>query len=288
MEHFLVHWGYLALFAVCVLSSLGIPVGSEIVTGYAGALASGKLTSEHDHLSLGVVIGVAVAAELVGSTAGYLVGRFGGRPLVDRLGKYVLLTHRDLDRAEDWFARRGEPFVLFGRCIPLLRSFVSLAAGLGEMAYGKFLAFTVIGSAIFVSVLAGIGYSLGASWHHVLKDFSYAGYVAAALAVLLVVVVFLARLRVVRAERDTDRALHGRRPIGPGRARPVGSFPGGPGRARPVAEPPVAPRPSVVAPGPVVARRPPATPNRPFPLEPRPPVPPRASGTGLDAERFED
>ncbi len=290
MEHLLVTWGYLALFVVCFLSSLGIPVGSEIATGYAGALASGKLTSAHDHLSLGAVIGVAVAAELVGSTAGYLVGRFGGRPLVDRLGRYVLLTHRDLDRAEAWLARRGEPFVLFGRCVPLLRSFVSLAAGLGEMAYGKFVVFTVIGSAIFVSALAGVGDSLGASWHHVLKAFSDAGYVAAALVVLVVAVVFLHRLRVVRAERGIGSLS--RRPMG-GSARPAS---GRGAQNRPAsgwtaAAQPVPPRRSVVAPGPVVARRPPATPNRPVPLPPtppRPPAPPQARRRRFEPDPLDD
>ena len=290
MEHFLVTWGYLALFVVCFLSSLGIPVGSEIVTGYAGALASGKLTSAHDHLSLGAVIGVAVAAELVGSTAGYLVGRFGGRPLVDRLGRYVLLTHRDLDRAEAWLARRGEPFVLFGRCVPLLRSFVSLAAGLGEMAYGKFVVFTVIGSAIFVTALAGVGDSLGASWHHVLKDFSDAGYVVAVLAVLAVAVVFLHRLRVVRAERGIGSLP--RRPIG-GSARPAAGREASrrPASGWTAAAQPVPPRRSVVAPGPVVARRPPSTPNRPVPLPPtppRPPAPPQARRRRFEPEPLDD
>ena len=77
--------------------------------------------------------------------------------MVDRFGKYVLLTHKDLDRAEAWFARHGEPLVLFGRFIPLLRSFVSFAAGLGEMAIGKFLAFTVVGCAIWCTALASLG-----------------------------------------------------------------------------------------------------------------------------------
>ena len=220
MEHILATWGYLALFGIVLISSLGIPVGSEVATGYAGALASGQLTASRDHLALGLVIVVAVAGELVGSTAGYLVGRFGGRPLVDRVGGYVLLSHRDLDRAEAWFARRGEPFVLFGRFIPLLRSFVSLAAGLGEMAYSKFLAFTVVGCAVWCGGLAGIGYSLGASWHHVIKDFSGAGYVLAALAALAVVILFLHRLSVVRKERaktpthrqPADDPGQGRRP----------------------------------------------------------------------------
>ena len=94
---------------------------------------------------------------MLGSLAGYLIGYFGGRPLVDRVGKYVLLTHKDLDRAEAWFARRGEPLVLFGRFIPLLRSFVSFAAGLGEMAVAKFLVFTVIGCAIWCTALTSSG-----------------------------------------------------------------------------------------------------------------------------------
>jgi len=202
MEHILATWGYLALFGIVFLSAMGIPVGSEVATAYAGALSSGQLTSAHDHLALGAVIVVGTVGELAGSTAGYLIGRFGGRPLVDRVGKYLLLTHRDLDRAESWFARRGEPFVLFGRFIPLLRSFVSLAAGLGEMTFGKFLAFTVIGCAAWNAMLASIGYSLGASWHHVIKDFSYAGYVLAALFVVAIVLAFAHRLRVVRAERE--------------------------------------------------------------------------------------
>jgi membrane protein DedA with SNARE-associated domain len=207
MEHFLATWGYLALFAVTFISAMAIPIGSEIAIGYAGALASGQLTtSGHDHLHLALVIVVAALGEVVGSLTGYAIGRFGGRPLVDRVGKYILLTHKDLDRAEAWFDRRGEPFVLFGRFIPLLRSFVSLAAGLGEMALAKFLAFTVLGCVVWCAALASIGYSLGSSWHHVIKDFSFAGYVVGVLIVIGIVVVVLHRLSVVRAERAAHSA----------------------------------------------------------------------------------
>jgi len=203
MEHFLATWGYLALFVATFISAMALPIGAEIAIGYAGALASGQLlkTTGHDHLQLGLVIAVATAGEVVGSVAGYLIGRFGGRPLVDKVGRYILLTHKDLDRAEAWFARRGEPFVLFGRFIPLLRSFVSLAAGLGEMAIGKFLAFTVLGCAIWCAGLASIGYLLGTSWHHVIKAFSYAGYVVGGLIVVAVVIAIVHRYRVVRAEK---------------------------------------------------------------------------------------
>ena len=201
MEHFLESWGYVAVFVLSFISSMGLPVGAEVAIIYGGVLASGQIPNEPHHLNLVGVIVVAVVGEVLGSLAGYLIGYFGGRTLVDRLGKYVLLTHKDLDRAEAWFARRGEPFVFFGRFIPLLRSFVSFAAGLGEMAIAKFLLFTVAACAIWCTALASIGYELGSSYRHVLKAFSDAGYVLGALFVIAVIVLFVHRLRVVRAER---------------------------------------------------------------------------------------
>jgi membrane protein DedA with SNARE-associated domain len=201
MESFLEHWGYLAIFVLSFISAMGLPVGAEVALIYGGVLASGQVPHEPHHLALAVVIIVALVAEVLGSVAGYLIGLFGGRPLVDRVGKYVLLTHKDLDRAEAWFARRGEPFVLFGRFIPLLRSFVSFAAGIGEMAPLKFLAFTTIGCAIWCTALSSFGYALGSSYEHVLKAFSDVGYLALALAVIAVVVIFWHRVRAVRAER---------------------------------------------------------------------------------------
>jgi len=207
MEHFLETWGYLAVFVLSFISSMGLPVGAEVAIIYGGVLASGQVPNEPHHLNIVLVIVLAALAEVLGSLAGYLIGYFGGRTLVDRVGKYVLLTHRDLDRADAWFARRGEPFVFFGRFIPLLRSFVSFAAGLGEMAVAKFLLFTVLGCTIWCAALATIGYELGSSYRHVLNAFSYVGDVLAALAVVAVVVLFVHRLRVVRAEQ-AERAQH--------------------------------------------------------------------------------
>ncbi len=202
MEHFLETWGYLAVFVLSFISSMGLPVGAELAIIYGGVLASGQIPHEPHHLNLAVVCVLATLAEVLGSLAGYLIGAYGGRPLVDRFGKYVLLTHKDLDRAEAWFARHGEPLVLFGRFIPLLRSFVSFAAGLGEMAISKFVAFTVVGCAIWCTALASLGYALGSSYNHVLKAFSDAGYAFAVVAVIAVVMLFVHRLRVVREERN--------------------------------------------------------------------------------------
>jgi len=201
MEHFLETWGYLAVFVLSFISSMGLPVGAEVAIIYGGVLASGQIPHEPHHLNLVAVIVVALVAEVLGSLAGYLIGYFGGRTLVDRLGKFVLLTHKDLDRAEAWFARRGEPFVFFGRFIPLLRSFVSFAAGLGEMPITKFLVYTVVACAMWCAALTSVGYELGSSYRHVLKGFSDAGYVLGALFVIAVVILFLHRIRVVRAER---------------------------------------------------------------------------------------
>ena len=205
MEEFLRSAGYGAIFVLSFVSAMGLPVGAEIALIYGGVLASGPMDGNQP-LQLAVVIIVAILGELLGSAAGYAIGRFGGRTLVDRVGKYVLLTHKDLDRAEAWFARRGEPVVLFGRFIPLLRSFVSFAAGLGEMALPKFAVFTVIGCAVWCTALCSLGYSLGSSYNHVLNAFSFAGYVLAALAVVAVALVIWHRLREVRRQRGLERA----------------------------------------------------------------------------------
>ena len=202
MENFLADHGYLAVFVLSFISSMGLPVGAEVALIYGGVLASGQVTTGHHQLSLIVVILVAVAAEVLGSLAGYLIGFYGGRPLVDRVGKYVLLTHKDLDRAEAWFGRHGDPLVLFGRFIPLLRSFVSFAAGLAEMAFAKFVLFTVIGCAIWCTGLSLLGYSLGSTYDSVQKKFSDATYVILVLAVVAVAVLIWHRIRSMRAERS--------------------------------------------------------------------------------------
>ena len=206
MEEFLKSAGYGAIFALSFISAMGLPVGAEVALIYGGVLASGQVPGEGKPLSLAVVIIVATLGEVLGSMAGYSIGRYGGRALVDKVGKYVLLTHKDLDRADAWFARRGEPFVFFGRFIPLLRSFVSFAAGLGEMALVKFGVFTVVACAIWCTALCSLGYSLGSSYNHVLKAFSYAGYVVGALAVIAVAFVFWHRWRAYRSQRELSAA----------------------------------------------------------------------------------
>ena len=195
MEHFLTSFGYIALIVLTVAEAACVPIPSEITLGFAGYLAS------TGRLEIALVIVLATLGELAGSFVGWSIGRFGGRPLVDKLGRYVLLTKSDLDRAETWFKRRGEPAVFFGRVLPVIRTFISIPAGVAEMSLVRFGVATALGSAIWCSAIALTGYELGGQWTKITKGFSAAGYVLAALVVVAIALFILHRLSVVRRER---------------------------------------------------------------------------------------
>ena len=187
MESFLQHSGYLALVVLAFAEACCIPFPSEITFGFAGFLsASASVGTSGHHLNLAAVIVLGTIAEVVGSFVSFGVGRFGGRPLVERLGRYVLLTTADLDHAERWFDGKGEFSVLIGRAMPLIRSFVSLVAGAAEMSPLRFGVFSLIGTAIYTAAVASTGYTLNGAWHSLVHGFSLAGYVLLALAVLTV------------------------------------------------------------------------------------------------------
>jgi membrane protein DedA with SNARE-associated domain len=199
MEHFLTTWGYLALFLLAVGESACIPIPSEVTMTFAGALAGGLVAT--GRLNLPAVILVGTVGELGGAFIAWGVGVTGGRVLVERYGRFVLLTKKDLERAENWFSRNGDWGVLVGRLLPVIRTFVSLPAGIAEMKPVRFGVFTVIGSLVWDSVLAGIGYEVGSRWQQIAAKFTDVGYVVVAVAVLAVVAFMAHRLREVVAER---------------------------------------------------------------------------------------
>jgi membrane protein DedA with SNARE-associated domain len=199
MQHLLSSWGYLALVLLTFAEAACVPIPSEVTLGYAGYLAS------TGRLEIALVIVLATLGEFAGSFVGWSIGRFGGRPLVDKLGRYVLLTNSDLDRAERWFRRRGEPAVFFGRILPVVRTFVSIPAGMAEMSLVRFGVATLAGSAIWCTAIALTGYELGGQWTRITKGFSAAGYVLAAIVVVAFAAFLLHRLSVVRRERDAGR-----------------------------------------------------------------------------------
>ena len=200
MTHFISTYGYLAVFLLTVVEAACIPIPSEVTLGLAGALASGAVDPHHK-LNLVLVIVIGVVGELIGSFVAYGVGRTGGRAFVDRFGKYLLLTHKDLDRAEAWFKRRGDSAVLFGRVVPVVRTFISFPAGVAEMPVVAFGVFTAIGVTVWIGVVAGIGYALGSSYHSLVKAFGDATYVVAGVVVVALVLSIVHRFRAMRAEQ---------------------------------------------------------------------------------------
>jgi membrane protein DedA with SNARE-associated domain len=196
MEHFLSHIGYLAIFVIAFVEAVCIPFPSEVTFGYTASLAA----QGHD-FTLWLIIVVGVIGEICGSLFAYALGKSGGRAFVGRYGKYVLLGQRDLDKADAFMARRGAPSVLIGRMIPLLRAFISLVAGIGEMPFARFAISTAVGTTIYCSALAVIGYELGGEWHKIVK-----GFTAASIIVLVLVVAGIAfrvfhKIRELRAEQ---------------------------------------------------------------------------------------
>ena len=208
MQSFIQHYGYYALFFLSVLSSACIPIPSEVAYGFAGALCTASVTG-HARFTLWAVIVVATLGSLVGSIIAYEVGRSAGRTIVDRWGKWILLTHKDLDAGERWFAKYGAWSVLVSRVLPVVRSFISVPAGMAEMKRGPFAILTTIGCAAWAALLAGLGYAAGSSWNRVSKDFKVAEYPIVALIVLVLGFALWHRIRAVRAEQ-TPRGKHAR------------------------------------------------------------------------------
>ena len=205
MESFLTSAGYAALILFGILEAACIPISSEITFGFAGVLAY------EGHLNLALVIILGTAAEMVGSYISYAVGRVGGKPLVQKLGRYVLVTQNDVDRAERFLAGRGSWAVVVGRMLPFVRAFTSIVAGLVRIPALRFGVLSLIGTVIYATVLSVAGYQLGHAWNRVSHGLAVVGYVLFALAVIAIAGFVLYRLRQFRREaaqaQPGDQAL---------------------------------------------------------------------------------
>ena len=195
--------GYAAVFVLSVLQSCCVPTSSELTLGFAGVLAGeGKL-------NLGGVIAVGVAGEVVGAYIAWMVGRFGGRPFVERWGRYVLLSVRDLDRSEAWFRRNGRWGVFVSRLLPVVRNFVAVPAGAAEVPLVRFGIMTALGSTVWLGAMALIGYNVGKKYESVMHGVSYAGYLLAALVVAAIAFVIWHRWRSYRAHTRPHETVGG-------------------------------------------------------------------------------
>src|SRR6266511_5816085 len=194
--------GVYAIFGLMALDAV-FPAASELVMVYAGALASGALAGHvvlfGNTVSSGWWAFVTVSVTgtlgyLLGSIAGWWVGRYGGRPLAQRHGRLIHLGPERLARAERWFDRFDDWAVLLGRVTPVVRSFISIPAGVFRMPLGRYTVLTLIGSAAWSFALAGVGWGAGRSYERFNHDFRFVEY-AVVVAVVALAGYFLIRWR---------------------------------------------------------------------------------------------
>ncbi|MGH9123046.1 MAG: DedA family protein, partial [Acidimicrobiales bacterium] len=179
-----------------------IPIPSEVIMTFAGALAGGLvLAGVHVHLNI-VWVGLAgTVGNLVGGLLAYAVGRAGGRPLLERWGKFILLRPREIDKAERFFQRRGQLAVLVGRIIPVVRTFISLPAGVAEMPVVRFGIYTFVGSLPWVFALAAAGDALASNWKSVSNAFTPISIVFGVLILCGIAFWYYRRIRANRGQR---------------------------------------------------------------------------------------
>lgn len=151
--------GYLGIAGLMAIESACIPIPSEIIMPFSGYLASAG------RFNLLLVATAGAVGCNIGSTVAYMVGRYGGRPLVERWGSYILVSRRDLDDADRFFARYGGLAVLAARLLPVIRTFIALPAGIARLPQLKFQIYTFVGSWPWCFALAYVGYKLGQRWN---------------------------------------------------------------------------------------------------------------------------
>ncbi len=174
-------WGLPAVYLLMLLESACIPVPSEAIMPFAGfAVSEGTMTL------LGITV-AGVLGNLTGSWIAYAIGLYGGRPFIDKYGRYVLLRHHHVELAERWFAKYGPTAVFFSRCLPIVRTFISLPAGIAKMPFWKFTLYTVLGCIPWVFFLGWLGTRLGANWEKIRPYLHYADYAVVAALILVVV-----------------------------------------------------------------------------------------------------
>jgi membrane protein DedA with SNARE-associated domain len=200
VQHFIAQYGYLAVFLLMLAESACIPVPSEVIMLFGGALAAGAVAGAHPSLA-GIIV-AGVLGNVVGSYVAWAVGRYAGQAAVRRWGRRVGVREREIDRATAWFERRGAAAVLIGRLVPVIRTFISLPAGFAAMPPLRFGVYTTLGCIPWTAALAIAGYALGANWESVANGFHGPTYAIAGIVVAALVVAVLLHIRRSRRNRE--------------------------------------------------------------------------------------
>jgi membrane protein DedA with SNARE-associated domain len=177
--------GYAGIVALMAIESACIPLPSEIIMPF-----SGYLVAEGRFSLWGVAVAGAVGCN-VGSIVAYGAGAWGGRPLIERYGRYLLITHHDLAWADRWFARYGDATVFFARLLPVIRTFIALPAGVARMNFLRFNVYTFLGSLPWCLVLAWLGLKFGEHWEETIQPWFHKFDVLIGLVLLAAAVWFI-------------------------------------------------------------------------------------------------
>jgi membrane protein DedA with SNARE-associated domain len=207
VTHAIGNQGIYAVFALMLLDAV-FPAASELVMVYSGALAAGAFAADvvlFGHTfepGLPAYLAMALSGTIgytIGSLIGWAIGLYGGRPYLERHGRWLHLPPERLDKAERWFERFGDLAVFVGRITPVARSFISIPAGVFEAKLGRYTVLTFIGSALWCFAFAGFGWAVGTQWEKFHENFRYVDYTVAAAIVVLAGYLVLRRRRAVSA-----------------------------------------------------------------------------------------
>jgi membrane protein DedA with SNARE-associated domain len=183
--------GYFGVFVAMAIESAMIPLPSELILPYAGFLVSDSSQLEPltgNPWNYWIVVVVATIGNTTGSLVAYVIGAYGGRPFLERFGKYLLIRPHEIELADRFFAQHGGAMVFIGRLLPVVRTFISFPAGVARMPLGRFIAYSTAGAFLWSMLLVYAGVVLGANWveiRHALQPFDLAIAVAVVLAVAL-------------------------------------------------------------------------------------------------------
>jgi membrane protein DedA with SNARE-associated domain len=191
--HLFTTYGYLAIFLAMAVESCCIPLPSELVMPLAGFLAY-----QHRLNLFGDTVAGALGCVL-GSIVAYWIGAREGRPLLLRYGKYIMISHHDAYRADRFFEQYGDITIFLTRLMPIVRTFISLPAGIARMDFKKFVLFTLLGSLPWCFILAFAGYKLGENWNEVGSTLHKYDAVVLVVAVLLVALYIYNHVRRMRS-----------------------------------------------------------------------------------------
>jgi len=187
--------GLAAVFVLMVAESACIPIPSEATMLFAGFAVTNPGVAHNHHLTLFGIVAAGVIGNVAGSWIAYGVGRFGRLELIERHGHWLHLKPSHIAWADRWFARYGAPAIFFSRMLPIIRTFISLPAGVAKMPFARFTALTLAGCVPWVLGLALAGEALGSEWKSARKVFEYVDYAVVALVAIALVYALIRRRR---------------------------------------------------------------------------------------------